>query len=416
LKESRKAMAKSVLGSDPLARVKGRSPKLLAAVSSGRRGDGKPSEEDLPEGIYEPAIDKRIATFERHLNEKLTRFDAELEREEGFGRSLDPTLKRRLREALHRLEERAQRLASLVVALEEEEQHGLLESIIAFGDAFQRAIRFDTYRHYLNNLGMRDRRFDVDEFGMEIDARESVLPLVEFLYHKWWRVEVQGIENVPDSGAALIVSNHSGVIPYDGVMIAYAIEHLHPARRTARFLVEDWVATLPFFSSLITRFGGVRACRENAERILRGGDLAAAFPEGVKGMEKYYHERYRLQRFGRGGFVKMCLETGAPIIPAAVIGAEEIHPVLYKASWMANALRLPFLPVSPTFPWLGALGLLPLPSKWTIRFGEPVSLAGYGPRDGESDYLVNQLKERVRSTIQQMLNEGLAERRSIWFG
>jgi 1-acyl-sn-glycerol-3-phosphate acyltransferase len=337
-------------------------------------------------------VDRKFKALERRLEEKLARFDSEIESESGSGGDLDPTLERRLREALHRVDERIQRLSSLVGALEEEERHGLLESIIAFGDTFQRTIRFDTYRHYLNNLGMRDRRFDVDEFGMETDARESVLPLVEFLFHKWWRVEVQGIENIPDSGPALIVSNHSGVIPYDGVMITYAVEHLHPGRRKARFLVEDWVATLPFFASLIMRLGGLRA------------------------MEKYYHERYRLQRFGRGGFVKMCLQSGTPIIPAAVIGAEEIHPILYKMNWMANALRVPFLPMSPTFPWLGPMGLLPLPSKWTIRFGDPVSLASHDPGDGENDYLVSQIKEKVRSNIQQMLNEGLAERRSIWFG
>jgi 1-acyl-sn-glycerol-3-phosphate acyltransferase len=409
-------MAKSVLGSDPLARVKGRAPKLLAPVSSGRGGHAGSTEAGLPAELYGRALDRKLAALERRLEEKLARFDSEMERDAASGGDLDPTLERRFREALHRIEERTERLSSLVGALEEDERHGPLESIIAFGDALQRTIRFDTYRHYLNNLGMRDRRFEVDEFGMETDARESLLPLVEFLFHKWWRVEVQGIENIPDSGPAMIVSNHSGVIPYDGVMITYGVEHLHPARRKARFLVEDWVATLPFFASLIMRLGGMRACRENAGRVLRRGDLAAVFPEGVKGMEKYYHERYRLQRFGRGGFVKMCLQSGTSIIPTAVIGAEEIHPILYKMDWMANALRVPFLPVSPTFPWLGPLGLLPLPSKWTIRFGDPVSLASHDPEDGENDYLVSQIKEEVRSNIQEMLNEGLAARRSIWFG
>jgi len=136
----------------------------------------------------------------------------------------------------------------------------------------------------------------------------------------------------------------------------------------------------------------------------------------VKGVGKYYHERYRLQRFGRGGFVKLSLDTGAPIVTVAVLGAEDVHPVLYKINWLANLLRVPFFPVSPTFPLLGPLGLIPLPAKWTIVFGEPVVLDGHVAAEGASDFLVSQLKERVRGTIQQMLNERLAERRSTWLG
>jgi 1-acyl-sn-glycerol-3-phosphate acyltransferase len=199
-------------------------------------------------------------------------------------------------------------------------------------------------------------------------------------------------------------------------MISYAVEHLHPTQRRTRFLAEDWVATLPFVSSFITRLGGVRACRENADRLLRAGELVAVFPEGVKGVGKYFHERYRLQRFGRGGFVQISLRAGAPIIPVAVIGAEEVHPVLFKLKWLSNALGVPFLPVSPTFPLFGPIGFIPLPSKWTIVFGKPISPEEYGPREGKSDFLVSQIKERVRKNIQQMLNERLAERRSIWFG
>jgi len=256
----------------------------------------------------------------------------------------------------------------------------------------------------------------VDEFGLESDGREAVLPFVRFLFQRWWRVKVTGIENVSFEGPGLIVGNHSGVLPWDGAMIAYAIEHLHPAQRHARFLAEDWVATLPFASSMIRRVGGVRACRENAERLLRHGELVAVFPEGVKGVGKYYHQRYRLQRFGRGGFVQIALRTGAPMIPVAVIGAEETHPVLYKSNWLANALRAPFFPVSPTWPLLGPLGLVPLPSKWQIHFGEPIPTDAYRPEDADNEFLVNQLKEQVRGTIQKMVDEVLAERRSIWFG
>lgn len=409
-------MAKSVLGSDPLARVKSRAPRPLEEVSGGRPDVSAKEHAEMPPEILERAIEQRIAAFERRLKTKLGRFDAQMEKRLVPRPDLDPTLERRLGEALHRVEERVQRLSSLVGELEEEERQGVLESIIAFGDAFEKAFQLDTYRHYLNNFGMRNRRFDVDEFGMEADARESILPVLDFLFHKWWRVEVDGMENIPDEGPGMIVANHSGVLPYDGAMISYAIEHLHPAQRRARFLAEDWVATLPFASSLITRLGGVRGCRENAERLLRRGDLVAVFPEGVKGVGKYYHERYRLQRFGRGGFVRICLDTGAPIIPVAVLGAEDIHPVLFKVKWAADLLGLPFFPVSPTFPFLGLAGLVPLPSKWTIVFGEPIAMAPYQASHASSDFLVSQLKEKVRSTIQQMVNERLAERRSTWLG
>jgi len=405
-------MAKPVLGSDPLARLKARSPERWPGAASAVEGSAGAG----ASGAAGDDLDARIATFERRLQARLARFDGRIERDVHVAPGLDPTIERRINEALHRLEERVRRVSEVVEELDEEERQGLLESIIELGEVFQRALSLDTYRRYLNNFGMRDRHFDVDPFGQESDAREAILPYVRFLYHRWWRVTVQGIENVPDEGPALIVANHSGVLPYDGVMIAHAIEHQHPAQRRARFLAEDWVATLPFLSTLIRRVGGVRGCRENAMKLLRMGELVAVFPEGVKGIGKYYHERYRLQRFGRGGFVQVCIRTGVPIIPVAVIGAEEVHPVLYKINWLANALRMPLFPVSPTWPLLGPLGLLPLPSKWTIVFGEPISFDRYRPEDAKNDFLVNQIKEKVRSHIQEMLNEQLAARRSIWLG
>lgn len=435
-------MARPVLGTDPLARLKARSPGLLPesdqaaapkepaeAAAASASADAPAASPDpgpaAPEtappgapapGAAEDAIEARIRAFERRLERRLQQFDTQISREIDAGPALDLTAERRLVESLARVEERVARLTTLVDELDEEEKQGLLESIIALGDAVQRAFSFDTYRRALGNLGMRDRRFEVDEFGLESDARDSVLPLVRFLFDRWWRVQVTGVENVPYEGPALIVGNHSGVLPWDGVMISHAIEHMHPAQRRARFLAEDWVATLPFVSSAIRRLGGVRGCRENAERLLRRGELVAVFPEGVKGVGKYFHERYRLQRFGRGGFIQISLRTGVPIIPVAVIGAEEIHPVLYKVNWLANALRAPFFPVSPTFPLLGPLGFVPLPSRWRIRFGEPISTEAYRPEDAGNDFLVNQLKEKVRGTIQTMIDEELTERRSVWFG
>jgi 1-acyl-sn-glycerol-3-phosphate acyltransferase len=172
----------------------------------------------------------------------------------------------------------------------------------------------------------------------------------------------------------------------------------------------------PFLASLVTRVGGVRACAENAARLLRRGELVGVFPEGVRGMRKRFRERYRLQRFGRGGFVKLALRTGAPIVPVAIVGAEEIHPLLGTWQWPANVLGLPYFPLTPTFPWLGLLGLLPLPSKWVIRFGEPIHLARrYSSRQGSDPVVVDALTEEVRETIQTMLGETLDERGPAFF-
>jgi 1-acyl-sn-glycerol-3-phosphate acyltransferase len=244
-----------------------------------------------------------------------------------------------------------------------------------------------------------------------------VEPLLEFLYGKYFRVEVSGLEHIPHVGRALIVANHSGTVPYDGAMLMYSVRKEHAARREVRPLVEDFVFHFPYLGTFINRIGGVRACQENAERLLRQDQLVAVFPEGIKGIGKLYRERYRLQRFGRGGFVKLALRTDAPIIPAAVVGAEEIHPMVTKVTWLAKSVGIPYLPITPTFPWLGPLGLVPLPSKWYLRFGEPLYFnAEYGAQGASDRILVNRLSEQVRSKIQEMVDERLAVRRSVLFG
>ena len=257
----------------------------------------------------------------------------------------------------------------------------------------------------------------VDEFGMDAQFARRVKPFFDFLYDKYWRVTVKGLHGIPGKGRGLIVSNHSGTLPYDGAMIRLAVENDHPSRRDVRFLVEDFVYHFPFLGTFMYRTGGVRACPENAERLLLKNHLVAVFPEGVKGIGKDYKNRYRLQRFGRGGFIKLALKTNSPIIPTAVIGAEEIHPLLFKSTLLAKPFGVPYIPVTPTLPWLGPLGLIPLPSKWTIVFGEPIRFSPqYGPEDAEDQLLVNRLSETVREKIQQMIIEELKNRRSIWFG
>jgi 1-acyl-sn-glycerol-3-phosphate acyltransferase len=257
---------------------------------------------------------------------------------------------------------------------------------------------------------------ETDAFGADPRFAETLEPLVEFLYAIWWRVEASGTEHLPATGPGLVVANHSGVLPYDGLMVQLAIRHEHPAKRVCRLLALDMFALLPVLAPILSKSGSIRANPENAERLLRRGELLGVFPEGVKGVGKYYRERYRLARFGRGGFVRIALRTGAPIIPCAVVGAEEIHPVIAKADWVGRPFGLPYFPLTPTFPWLGPAGFVPLPTKWSIDFGDPVDLGGHGPEGADDPILVNRLSEEVRSAIQRMVDSRLARRRSIWFG
>jgi 1-acyl-sn-glycerol-3-phosphate acyltransferase len=257
---------------------------------------------------------------------------------------------------------------------------------------------------------------EVDEFGFDRKFTETLRPLFEVLYTLWWRVEATGVAGVPAAGKGLIVANHSGVLPYDGLMISVAVRHQHPAHREVRMLALDMFALLPFLAPLLTRTGAVRANPENGERLLRKGELVGVFPEGVKGVGKRFKDRYKLARFGRGGFVRLALRTGAPIIPCAVVGAEEIHPNLAAANWVGRPLGLPYFPITPTFPALGPLGLVPLPTKWFLDFGEPLAMDRYGAEAADDPILVNRLSEQVRRQVQEMVDRRLARRRSIWFG
>jgi 1-acyl-sn-glycerol-3-phosphate acyltransferase len=254
-----------------------------------------------------------------------------------------------------------------------------------------------------------------DEWGFDEEFAEAAYPLFEFLYEVWWRVEAEGVRNVPAHGRALLVSNHAGALfPFDASMILLAIMKEHPLPRWARFLVLDWAFVLPFVSAFMRKVGGVPASRHNAARLLEQDQLVMAFPEGAKGTGKQFSERYRLQRFGRGGFVEVALRTRAPIIPVAVVGSEEIYPKLGDARPLARAVGAPFVPVTPTFPWLGPLGLVPLPSKWRIEFCEPVDVSGFGPGGADDRRLLFDLAEQVRETIQAKLYESLVKRRAAF--
>lgn len=275
------------------------------------------------------------------------------------------------------------------------------------------AFLWKRYRH----LAMRDRSDYVDEFGRDPLYSSRIEPLLGFLYNQYFRVDARGVDNVPDEGPVLLVANHSGTLPYDGAILMQAVRSEHPSARDVRPLVEDFVFHFPYLGTFINRIGGVRACQENATRLLEDDQVVAVFPEGVKGIGKLYKDRYKLQRFGRGGFVKLALRTGAPIVPVSVVGAEEIHPMVAKVTWLAKSIGVPYLPITPTFPLLGPLGLLPLPSKWYVRFDAPIDLAAqYGPEAADDRILVNRLSESVRSRIQTMIEETLRERRSVLRG
>lgn len=255
-----------------------------------------------------------------------------------------------------------------------------------------------------------------DPFGRDPEFEQTLKPFFDFLYYRYWRISTFGLENVPSEGRALLVANHSGTLPWDGSMLRVAVSNDHPSQRDVRFLVEDFVYYLPFVGTYMYRVGGVRASRDNAERLLESDHLVAVFPEGVKGIGKHFSKRYHLQRFGRGGFIKLALTTNSPIIPVGIIGAEEIHPIIYKSSFLAKPLGIPYIPITPTLPWLGLLGLIPLPSKWSIYFGKPIDLSKYGKKALNDELLIHQLSEMVRKNIQNMITEELKKRRSIWTG
>jgi 1-acyl-sn-glycerol-3-phosphate acyltransferase len=263
------------------------------------------------------------------------------------------------------------------------------------------------------SLAMWGRSDIVDDFGRDPKATARWEWFLEFLYSMWFRVECEGLENVPSKGRAVLVANHAGTLPYDSLMLVHAVRRDHRSRRDVRPLVEDPVFHLPFLGPIMNRIGGVRADPDNAERLLLRDELVAVFPEGEKGMGKLWRDRYRLQRFGRGGFVRLALRTGSPIIPVAIVGAEEAAPMVGKITWFAKNMGLPWVPITMTFPWLGPAGLLPLPSKWKLRFGKPIDVAAsYGRAAADDRLLVNRVADEIRSSIQASVNDLLGTRRS----
>jgi 1-acyl-sn-glycerol-3-phosphate acyltransferase len=264
-------------------------------------------------------------------------------------------------------------------------------------------------------LARRGPNFAVDEFGFDAEWTESLLILFKALYHDYWRVETTGVEHVPATGRALLVANHAGVLPWDGTMIKTSIFVEHPHPRHVRALVASQFMGMPALSWFLRRTGQAVGHPDDTRRLLERDELVLVFPEGTRGTGKGFKDRYRLRRFGRGGFVATAIRAHAPIIPISVVGSEEIYPMLADLRPIARLFGLPYFPVTPSWPLLGPLGMIPLPSKWRIQFHAPISVAHLGPQAAEDQHLVMALADDVRDVIQGGIYDNLKLRRGVFF-
>ena len=291
------------------------------------------------------------------------------------------------------------------------------EIVIALIGAAQRVLGADWEKRIAGILaGLRKRisgDYEIDTFGFDPQITEIFSAAIEPIAEKWFRLEVRGIENIPSEGGALLVANHSGTVPIDGLITGYAVKKY--SGRDLRPLGADLVFSLPFVGQIARKVGATLACAEDAERLLTTGEIAGVWPEGFKGIGKPFAERYKLQRFGRGGFVSSAMRAQVPIVPVSIVGAEEIYPLVGNVPSLARLLGIPYLPITPFFPLLGPLGLIPLPSKWIIEFGEPIRTDAYPPESADDPMLLFNVTDQVRETIQQTLYKLLVDRGNAFF-
>jgi 1-acyl-sn-glycerol-3-phosphate acyltransferase len=249
----------------------------------------------------------------------------------------------------------------------------------------------------------------VDPFGFDPDSIKYVSAPLVWMYRHYFRVIQDGVERVPD-GRVLLVSNHSGQLPFDGMMIGTALVLEHDPPRVVRSMVEKWVPRLPFVSVMFSRIGQIVGTPENCRRLLEREEAILVFPEGARGISKTIDKRYQLERFG-SGFMRLALETETPIVPVAVVGAEEQAPAFFNLKTIADAFGAPAFPVTPTFPLLGPIGLLPYPTRYRIYFGDPIYFEGHGD---EEDEFIEKYVAVVRDQIESMIQRGLSERQGIF--
>jgi 1-acyl-sn-glycerol-3-phosphate acyltransferase len=263
-------------------------------------------------------------------------------------------------------------------------------------------------------LARRGANYAVDDFGFDPQWTESFIGVFKSLYRDYWRIETTGIENVPATGRAMLVANHAGVLPWDSTMIKTAVFVAHPRPRHVRALVASLFMGMPVLSWFLRRTGQTVGHPDDTRRLLERDQLVLVFPEGVRGTGKNYEDRYKLRRFGRGGFVSTAIRAGAPIIPVSVVGSEEIYPMIGGPHRVRELFGLPYFPVTPFWPWLGPLGMIPLPSKWRIQFHSPIEVSHLPAKAADDQHLVMALADEVRDTIQQGIYDNLKLRRGVF--
>jgi 1-acyl-sn-glycerol-3-phosphate acyltransferase len=260
------------------------------------------------------------------------------------------------------------------------------------------------------------RLSDVDEWGRSERTRALARRIYDPLYRYWFRAEWEGLEKIPTDGGALLVANHAAAIPSDAPVIMHGIEtELH---RPVYGMADHLFKAVPIVGTLWSRTGGVAAHPENAYRLLREQQqLALVFPEGSKGPGKHFSQRYRLRRFGRGGFVEIAMRAGVPIVPITVVGAEESMPIVYKSPALAKAIGAPYVPVTANMLLFGPLGVvLYFPAKFRLRVLDPVRFDVPPDQERYSKSRVMDEAEGIRVAMQESLYDMLRQRRSVWFG
>lgn len=398
-------------------------PKNVHVVDFKRKHPSGHGVVRMPEKSEPPAADETV----KKLEERLRRVESELKEsvrmiETEIGKLAKTKKNRReltqdVQNLSHVLENRIKKSTQTLQALPQPKANcEELNLTQALSSDLAKILSGQFFKKIFSRTTPDDSAVEVDDFGMDAAFVQKIKPIFDFLYYKYWRVQTTGINNIPNTGRALIVGNHSGTFPYDGSMLATAILNEHPVRKDARFLVENFVYHMPMLGTFMYRIGGVRACPENAGLLLKKEHLVIVFPEGVKGIGKYYNERYRLQRFGRGGFIKLCIQTRSPLVPVGIVGAEEIHPIIFKSNILAKTIGVPYIPITPTFPLLGPLGLIPLPTRWSIHFGKPLNFDEKSLDMLDDELRIHELSEKVQGDIQNILIDLLKKRRSVLLG